>query len=210
MSILNLQRKLYSKLNKKQSLRKVVKLLCISPKTSHQVEKYVQSYSSDNCTQFYNVEILSLFDPELQLKNVEYTIKNKLKELLSKFKKLKVQKVLVLSYKKSNDCKTFHSSSNLIVSYSDIEKAFISMHQSIATKKYGYTDWIVLDILIKHSINIFECYYKENNQHKKMDVTSNFIPTKYLFSTLGLRMTPFGVLRDKFSFDHFLATSYFF
>ena len=135
VSILNLQRKLYSKLNKKQSLRKVVKLLCISPKTSHQVEKYVQSYSSDNCTQFYNVEILSLFDPELQLKNVEYTIKNKLKELLSKFKKLKVQKVLVLSYKKSNDCKTFHSSSNLIVSYSDIDKAFISMHQSIATKK---------------------------------------------------------------------------
>ena len=79
VSILNLQRKLYSKLNKKQSLRKVVKLLCISPKTSHQVEKYVQSYSSDNCIQFYNVEILSLFDPELELKNVEYAIKNKLK-----------------------------------------------------------------------------------------------------------------------------------
>ena len=54
----------------------------------------MQSKSSDNCMQLYNVEILNLFEPELQLKDTKSAIKNKLKELLSKFKKFKVQSVL--------------------------------------------------------------------------------------------------------------------
>ena len=78
--------KLYSKLNKKQNLRKVAKSLYISLKTPDGV----QSNSSDNCIHFYNVEILNLFDLELQLKDVESAIKTKLEELLSNFKKLKV------------------------------------------------------------------------------------------------------------------------
>ena len=46
---------------------------------------------------------------------------------------------------------------------SDIDEAFKSMHQSIRTKtkNYAYEDWIVLDVIIKHSTKIFECYYKE-------------------------------------------------
>ena len=38
------------------------------------------------------------------------------------------------------------------------------MHQSIMTKTKNYAceDWIVLDAIIKDSINVFECYYKEN------------------------------------------------
>ena len=60
--------------------------------------------------------------------------KNKLKELLSEFKKFKVQKILVLDYKKRNDWKIFHSSTKLIASDLDIDEAFKSTHQSIMRK----------------------------------------------------------------------------
>ena len=42
-------------------------------------------------------------------------IKHKLEELLSELKKFKVQTVLVLDYKKRNDCKIFHSSANYLL-----------------------------------------------------------------------------------------------
>ena len=35
-------------------------------------------------------------------------------------------------------------------------------------KKYTYKDWIVLDVIIKNSINIFECQYKENKNRLKI------------------------------------------
>ena len=63
----------------------------------------VQSNSSDTCMHHYNIEILNLFDPELQFIKTKPVIKNKLKELLSELKKFKVQTVLVLDYKKIND-----------------------------------------------------------------------------------------------------------
>ena len=84
--------KLYSKISKKQNLIKVTKSLDISLKTPDRV----RSISSDNCIHLYNVEILNLFDPELQLKNAESAIK----ALLSKFKKFEVRMVIVLGYKK--------------------------------------------------------------------------------------------------------------
>ena len=43
----------------------------------------MQSNSSENCIHRYNVEIVDIFDPELQLSNTKPMIKNKLKELLS-------------------------------------------------------------------------------------------------------------------------------
>ena len=91
-------------------------------------------------------------------------IKNKLKELLSGLKKTKVQTLLVIGYKKRNDHKIFHSSTKLIASDSEIDEAFKSMHQSIMTKTKNYADkdWIVLNAIIKRSIKIFKCYYKEN------------------------------------------------
>ena len=49
----------------------------------------MQPNSSDNCIYLNNVEILNFFDPELQLKDLESPIKNKLKELLSKLKTFK-------------------------------------------------------------------------------------------------------------------------
>ena len=81
--------------------------------------------SSDNCIYLYNVEILNLFHPELQLLSTKPMLKNKLKELLSELKKFKVQTILVLDYKKSNDCKIFHSSTRL---KSDIDESFTSKH----------------------------------------------------------------------------------
>ena len=33
-------------------------------------------------------------------------------------------------------------------------------------------DWIVLDVIIKHIIKIFVCWYKENKQHKMMDMSN--------------------------------------
>ena len=47
--------------------------------TPDEVEKYVESNYSDNCVHHYNVEILNLFDPTLQLINTKPVIKNKLK-----------------------------------------------------------------------------------------------------------------------------------
>ena len=123
------------------------------------MEKHVQSNSSDNCIHQSNVQILNLFDPELQLVNTKPFIKNKLKDLLNKLKKFKVKTVLVLDSKKGNDFKIFHSSSKLIASDSYIDEVFKFMHQSIIIKikNYACDDWIVLDAIIKHSIKIFEC-----------------------------------------------------
>ena len=94
----------------------------------------MQPNSPDNFVHHYNVKILNLFDPELQLINTKPIIKNKLKELLSEMKNFKVQRKLVLDYKKGNDCKIFQSSAKLIDSDSYIDKAFKSIHQNIMTK----------------------------------------------------------------------------
>ena len=80
------------------------------------------------------VYIDNIFDPELQLINTKLIIENKLKELLGELKKLKVQTILVLDYKKRNNCKIFHSSTELVASDSDTDEAFKSMLQSIMTK----------------------------------------------------------------------------
>ena len=73
---------------------------------------------------------------------------------IDELKKLKIQTILVLDYKKRNDHRIFHSSFKLIAtSDSGIDEAFKSIHQSIMTeiKNYACNDWIVFDIIIKHS-----------------------------------------------------------
>ena len=87
--------------------------------------------SSDNFVHYYNVQILNVFYPEIQLINTKSVIKNK---LLSELKKFKVQTALILDYKKINVHKIFHSSAKLIASDLDIAEAFKSMLQSITTK----------------------------------------------------------------------------
>ena len=103
--------------------------------------------SSDNCTHHYNDEILNLFYPKLALISPKPVIKNKLKELLSDLKKFKVEKELVLVYKKRNDQKIFHSGTKLIASDLENIKAFKFMQQSIMTK-------------IKNMLEKIGCNYK--------------------------------------------------
>ena len=105
----------FRSIKQEQNFRKVSKSLYIFLTTPDEVEKYVQSNSSDNCIHHYNVEISNLFDPELQLINTKSVIKNKLKELLNWLKKFKVQALLVLAYNKRNDHKIFHSSPKVLL-----------------------------------------------------------------------------------------------
>ena len=67
--------------------------------------------------------------------------------------------MLFVDYEIKNGCKIFLSTANLIASDSNIDEAFKSMPQSIMTKIKNYTckNWIVLDVIIKHSIKIFAC-----------------------------------------------------
>ena len=137
-------------IREEQNLRKVAKsllLFLIKPDK-------VQSNYSDNCMHLYHVENLNPFDPESKLKDTESAIENKLKELLSKFKKSEVETISFLGYKKGNNCKIFHSCTKLIASNLDLDKSFKSMHQRVITKIKNYTceDWIVLDAIIKHSL----------------------------------------------------------
>ena len=101
---------------------------------------------------------MNRFDTELQLVNTKPVIKNELKELLSELRKFIVQTILVLDNKKRNDCKIFQSSTKLTAKDSDIDETFKSVHQSfmIKIKNYADKDWIVLDVITKHSIKIFE------------------------------------------------------
>ena len=66
------------------------------------------SNSLDDCIDRSIIEILNIFDPELQLVNTESMIKNKLKEPLTELNKFKVQTILVFDYKKISDRKIFY------------------------------------------------------------------------------------------------------
>ena len=66
----------YKSIREEQNLRKVATSLYIFLTISDEVEKHVQSNSSNNCVHHYNVEILNLFDPELQLINTKPVIMN--------------------------------------------------------------------------------------------------------------------------------------
>ena len=112
----------FKSIREEQTLRKFGKSLYVFLTTPDEVGKYVQSNSSGNCIHRYNVEILNIFYPELQLVNTKPIIKNKLEELLSELQKFKFQTILVTDYKKRNDCKIFHSSTKLTASDSDIDE----------------------------------------------------------------------------------------
>ena len=124
-------------MKEEQNLRIVPKSLYIFLTKPDEVEKYVQPNSFHNCVYHYNVKILNLFDPEVQLINTKPVIKSTLKKLLNELKSLKFKAVLVLDYIKKNGCKIFHSSAKLIANDSHIDEAFKSMHESII-KKYIY------------------------------------------------------------------------
>ena len=86
-------------------------------------------------------------------------IKKKLNKVLSKFKKFKVQATLALDCTKRNNCKILYLYTKLTASNSDIDETFKSMRQNLLTKIQINTckDWIILEVIIKLSIKIFEC-----------------------------------------------------
>ena len=82
--MISTKEKLCSKLSEDQKIRNVAELLHILLATPNEAEKYakmMQSNSWDKYAYHYNIEILNLFDSELQLINTKAMIKSKLKEL---------------------------------------------------------------------------------------------------------------------------------
>ena len=69
-------------MREEQNFREVAKSLYIFLTTPDEIEKYMESNSSDNCAHLYNVEILNLCDPELQLINTKPVIKLKIKRIV--------------------------------------------------------------------------------------------------------------------------------
>ena len=128
----------FKSIREEKNLRKVTKLLDIFLPTTDKVERYVQSNSFDNCMHRFTVKILNIFDPELQFANTKPMMKNKLQELLSDLKKLKIQLLLVIQ--------TLMKDLNL-------------SHQSIMTKikNYPREDWIVSYVTTKLTIKIAGC-----------------------------------------------------
>ena len=81
---------------------------------------------------------MNSFNPELQLKDTESAIRNKLTDLLSKLKSFKFVATLVLEFKKiqSDDktlCGTFYSNSKVesIINESNIDDVFESIYSTI-------------------------------------------------------------------------------
>ena len=69
---------MYSKLCEEHNIRQIAESLYIFLTTPNEVEKDVkmmQPNSSDNCIHCYNIEILNLSYPELQLINTKSMIK---------------------------------------------------------------------------------------------------------------------------------------
>ena len=80
---------MFSKLKQEKNLRNVAKSFYIFLTTLDEVEKYakmIESNSSDKCVHHYIVEILNLFDPELQLIKTKPMIKDKFKKLVREFR----------------------------------------------------------------------------------------------------------------------------
>ena len=71
----------------------------------------------------------------------------------------KLQTILILQYTKKNNPQTFQTSVKLIASDSNIHETFKSMHQSILRKNKNSAsqDWMVIEIIVKYGITIFEC-----------------------------------------------------
>ena len=99
-----------------------------------------REHASKGFASTYNVDILNSFNPELQLRDTESAVKNKLKKLLSELKGFEFEKRLVLVFKKiKSEDKTkygdFYSSSKaeIIINESDIDDVFQSIYTTIIT-----------------------------------------------------------------------------
>ena len=112
----------------------------------------------------YNVEILNFFNPELQLKDTESIIKNKLKKLLTELRGFKFVTTLVLVFKKiESDDKTkykafySHSKAKVVINESDIHDLFELIYNtiiSIIEKLFGKGSDQIIVYVTEHNIKI--------------------------------------------------------
>ena len=112
----------------------------------------------------YNVEILNSFNPELQLKDTESAMKNKLKKLLSKFRGFKLVKTLILVFikiesKDNTKYDNFYSTSKaeIIINESDIDDVFESIYSTIILniqKPLGNCSSWIIDSVIYQTVSI--------------------------------------------------------
>ena len=110
------------------------------------------------------MEILSSFNPELQLKDTESAIKNKFIDLLNELEEFKFIKTLVLELKKiqSDDKLLYstlysHSKAETIINESCIHDAFGSIYSIVISniqKSLGQNSSWIIDSVIDHNINI--------------------------------------------------------
>ena len=124
-------------------------------KQSHAFKGYVSSY---------NVKILNSSNPELQPKDTESEIQNKLTDLLSELKGFKFVITLVLEFKKiQSDDKTlqgtFYSNSKAetIINLSDIDDVFKSIYITAISniqKSLGQGSGWIIDSVIDNNVNV--------------------------------------------------------
>ena len=109
---------------------------------------------------------MNYFDPELQLKNTESGIENKLIYLLTELTGFKFVKTLVLEFKKiQSDDKTLYSAFYLnskteaIITESGIDDVFESIYSTIISniniqKSLGQGSGWLIDSVLDHYINV--------------------------------------------------------
>ena len=109
-------------------------------------------------------EILNSFNPELQLKDTESSIKSKPIDLLTQVKEFKFMTTLVLVFKKiESDDKTrydtFYSDSKaeIIINESDIDDVFESVYTTVISniqKSFEKVSGWITNSVIGHNISI--------------------------------------------------------
>ena len=84
-----------------------------------------------------NVEILNPLNPSVQLRNTEFAIENKLKNLLNKLRGFKFVITLVLKLRKTvneKEAKYSNSNSKIVIHSTYIDSVFESIYSTIFTK----------------------------------------------------------------------------
>ena len=115
----------------------------------------------------YNFDILNYFNPELQLKDTESGIRNRLIEILTELKSFKLMTTLVMEFKKkkkieSDDAtkySTFYptSKAETVINESNIDDAFGSIYTTIISniqKCLGKDLVLIIDSVVRYTSNI--------------------------------------------------------
>ena len=126
-----------------------------------------QSYPYRGYLSTYNAKILNSFNPEIQLKDTQSAVENKIINVLPEFRGFKFETTLVLVFKKNkNDNETkytiFYSNLKVqtVFNESDIDDIFESFYTTITSniQKYlGKDPRRNIDGVIEHIINISKC-----------------------------------------------------